>query len=180
MITYYIIPKNVNYVEQSSDIFTWEKVNKVDPNISIVAVIDDSKYCKRLKFVVIYKNKMQRPGGSGSCYNPIKPTFIYKMDPMNNDTMPKHMSKWESYSYNKLLQLVISVKYSILESMGYKKYDENSNIDVNNRLPFWYWDCEYYNTLPGILIGLLDLVGINKIPASFIKENKSKKQLLLS
>lgn len=157
MISYYKIPDNYKYVENIKAIESWEKLYSIDPHIPTVAIIEDSKATHYSRFVVIYKGMMQMQGGSGCCYNP-----IYKeqnFDPVNSNTMPAHMSKWTLYSYHKLLHLVISIKYQLLEKMG-----------LRPELPFWYWESEYYNTIPGILIGKLDLIGMRVLPTSSIKK----------
>lgn len=180
MISYYIIPNNVHYVQFIKQIETWTKTDKVRQNVPTVAVIEDSKATHYTRFVVIYKGMMQMQGGSGSCYNPCIPTFIYNNDPMDNSKIPAHMSKWRIYSYTELLKMVIAAKFHILQSMSYKKYDEKSDKPVDNRLPFWYWDCEHYNGIQGILIAQLDAVGLGKLPASAIKEIKRKPRLMLT
>lgn len=167
MITYYKIPKNINYVESWNDFKTWEKLNKIDPNIATVAVIDDSKYTHYTRIVVIYKGLMQLQGGSGSCYNPTKPTFINNHNPMDNSKMPTHMSKWITFNHTILLQLVISCKCTLLEKMGHK-------------LPF-YWNIkEYKNKMYGLLIGKLDLIGMNKLSINTLEISYKRDQLLLT
>lgn len=180
MISYYVIPENVHYVQFIKEIETWTKTNKVEYNVPTVAVIEDSKATHYTRFVVIYKGMMQNQGGSGSCYNPCKPTFIHNENPMDNSKIPAHMSKWVTYSYTELLKMVIAAKYKLIESMGYKKYDEKSDKPTDNRLPFWYWDCEHYNGIQGILIAQLDAIGMGRLPASNIKEVKSKPRLMLT
>lgn len=179
MISYYIIPDNVHYVKSIKQIETWTKTDKVRQDVPTVAIIEDSKATHYTRFVVIYKGMMQMQGGSGSCYNPCKPTYIHGNDPMDNSTMPRHMRKWKVYNYSELLKMVIAAKYEILKSMGYKKYDEKSDKPIDNRLPYWYWDCENYNGIQSILIAQLDAVGMGKLPASAIKEVKIKPRLML-
>jgi hypothetical protein len=162
MITYYIIPNNVNYVQSIKEIETWTKTDKVDFSTPIVAVIDDSKVTKYTRFVVIYKGMMQTQGGTGSCYNPCKPTFLHKEDPMNNSIMPAHMSKWVLYDYAQLLKLVISTKCQLLEQMGIY-------------LPY-AWGLENYDYLQGILIAKLDAIGMGRADCSILSKNH-KKQL---
>ena len=169
MISYYIIPNNVNYVQFVDQIETWEKINKPVYNIPVVAVIEDSKATHYTRFVVIYKGMMQQQGGSGSCYNPTIPTYIHRLNPMDNSTMPQHMSKWTTYSYTELLRMVVSAKYSLLDKMGYR-----------DMLPFWYWDCENFHDLIGILIAKLDLIGLGKLDPKEIKKVKVNKILLLN
>lgn len=60
MIKYYIIPYSVNYVERFSDIKNWEQIDKIDFNIPIVAVIEDSKLTHYTRFIVIYKGKIYK------------------------------------------------------------------------------------------------------------------------
>lgn len=169
MLSYYKIPSNVNYVQFVKEIETWEKLTNIDYNTPTVIVIDDSKACHYTRFVVVYKGMMQMQGGSGSCYNPTKPTFMYGNDPMDNKKMEKHMSKWVRYSHMAVLQLVVAAKYKLLEIMGYR-----------DELPFFYWNCEGYNDLIGILIVKLDMIGMGKASPNIIKEVKTKTPLLLS
>lgn len=162
MISYYIIPNNVYYVQFYKEIKTWVKTDCIDYNTPTVAVIDDSTVSKFVRFVVIYKGLMQTQGGSGSCYNPTIPTFLDRKDPMDNSIMPQYMSKWMPYSYTYLLKLVIAEKHRLLKLMGIK-------------LPFWYWDMEGYDTLQGELIAKLDAIGMNRLDSSCIKEINIRK-----
>ena len=158
MITYYIIPNNVHYVQNVQQIETWEKTSVINFNTPIVAIINDSKILHYTRFVVIYKGMMQSQGGSGSCYNPTKKTFIHNLDPMDNKTMPAHMSKWVIYDYSYLLKLVANAKFEILNNMRIKG------------LPFWVNYCENYNDIIGILIAKLDLIGLGLASPNIIKE----------
>lgn len=157
MFEYYIIPKNVHYVEHNNYL-SFEKTNKIDKNIPTVVVISESKYTRRTVFFVVYKGMLQTTGGSGSCYNPTIPTFLHELNPMDNNTMPQHMSKWVIFSYSILYKAVIAVKYKLLKNLGIEG------------LPFWYWNCEGYDDNQGLLIGKLDLIGMNKQPVTIIKE----------
>ena len=136
MLTYYEIPKNVHYVQFIKEIESWNKVNSIDFNVPTVAVIEDSKATHYPRFVVIYKGLMQLQGGSGSCYNPVKPTFIHNQNPMDNSVMPSHMSKWTAYSYSSLLKLVIACKYQLLEKLGYIKAQEEIKEEQSKRSIF--------------------------------------------
>ena len=178
MISYYIIPKNVHYVQFIKEIETWTKTDKVDFNTPIVAVIEDSKANNYLRFVVIYKGLMQTQGGSGSCYNPCIPTYIHNQNPMDNSIMPQHMSKWITYNYSHLLKMVIAAKYELLEKLGFERlacrelYPEKHS----NTLPFWYWDLEGYEGIQQILIAKLDAIGLGKADCSILKTTNNRFQ----
>ena len=171
MISYYIIPSNVHYVQNIQEIEKWEKTNHIDFNTPIVAVINESKIASHYtKFMVIYKGLMQTQGGSGSCYNPMKKTFLDGHNPMDNKLMPVHMSKWVLYNPSYLLRSVASAKFTILKKMGFKG------------LPYWYWDCENYDDIVGILIAKLDLIGLGLASTDIIKHitRRRKPQLMLT
>ena len=178
MISYYIIPKNVYYVQSIKDIETWTKTDKVDFNTPIVAVIEDSKATYYPRFVVVYKGLMQPQGGSGSCYNPCIPTFIDNQNPMDNSIMPPNMSKWITYNYSYLLKMVIAAKYKLLEKMGFERlacrelYPEKHS----NTLPFWYWDLEDYEGIQQILIAKLDAIGLGRADCSILKTTNNRFQ----
>lgn len=178
MIKYYVIPKNVHYVQFIKEIETWTKTDKVDYNIPTVAVIEDSKATHYTRFIVIYKGMMQTQGGSGSCYNPCKSTFLYNEDPMDNSKMPRHMSKWVVYSYSTLLKMVIAAKYELLEKMSIERIAcRNLYPDKHKTtLPFWYWDLEGYNELQGILIAKLNAIGLGRLDCSILKEVNNRFQ----
>lgn len=181
MISYYIIPKNVHYVQFIKEIETWTKTDKVDYDIPTVAVIEDSKATHYTRFVVIYKGLMQTQGGSGSCYNPCILTFSHNENPMDNSKMPRYMNKWVVYNYNQLLKMVIAAKYELLEKLGFERlacrelYPEKHG----NTLPFWYWDLEDYEGIQQILIAKLDAIGLGKVDCSILKTTNNRFQLKL-
>lgn len=157
MISYYIIPRTVYYVQFLSEIRTWERIDRINPYVPTVAVIEDSIPTGRARFVVIFKGMMQTTGGSGSCYNPAVPTFAHGHNPMDNNVIPPHMMKWKIYNYNVLLDLIIESKYNLLVKMGY------------NLPAYFYHNLVYYDTNKGLLIGMLDLVGMGKADVSILK-----------
>ena len=122
MFTYYIIPSRTSYVQKKEDILSWEKTDNIDPAVPTCIVINDSIAKIRLRFVVVYKHKMQYTGGSGCCYNPTQePSFLTNYaDPMDNSKMPANMRKWIMFDWKYLYELAVSVKYELLFQIGLK------------------------------------------------------------
>ena len=46
MITYYVIPANVYYVQSAKEIKSWVKTDVVDPTVPTVIYFDESKKVK--------------------------------------------------------------------------------------------------------------------------------------
>lgn len=175
MLKYYKIPAENHYVQTMDPFNTWEQVAKVDYNTPTVILLTDSLATHYKRFVVVYKDKMQIQGGSGSCYNPARKTFIYKEDPMDNSIMPAHMSKWTVFNMFRIYQMCATVKANILQ-----------NVSKGNGEEFYTY-LGLYNTVlhmenPMLLNALLDLVGMRKISPEILRnlpKAYGRKQLLL-
>lgn len=170
MLRYYIIPNNVHYVE-GSNIQSFQPTDKIEHDVPTAVLFLDSLATHFKRFVVVYKGKMQFQGGSGSCYNPTKKTFMRGENPMDNNIMPSHMSKWTSYNVNSLLSTACYIKAELLKKMG-----------KDELIPhFMGYSDLYRRGLFGLLLGHLDMIGLGKtnIPIE-VSQQSPRTQYLLS
>lgn len=147
-ITLYIVPEKVAYVENKHEIITWEKTDIIDSNVPTVIFLKDSIALSHGVFFIVYQNRIQAQGGSGSCYNPL--SNWHNVDVMDNNNIRAHMSKWRAFNVNVVWESIVYAKSRLLRLL--------------DKEPLMFLDSakDFSANLYGKLAGDLDAIALGK------------------